>query len=62
MFVSVSKKNNGKISLIVIILLRFCKTKVVEEHFYGAKKPIKIWDVDVDKIVTWKLIDTKNNI
>ena len=62
MFVSVSKKNNGKISLIVIILLRFCKTKVVKEDFYGAKKPIKIWDVDVDKIVIWKLIDIKNDI
>ena len=39
---------------------RFGKTKVEKEDFYGAKKPIKIWDVDVDNIVISKLVETKN--
>ena len=42
-------------------MLRFGKTKVAKEEFYGAKKPIKIWDVNVDNIVISKLIETKNN-
>ena len=37
------------------------KTKVAKECFYGARKPIKILDVDVDNIVISKLIETKNN-
>ena len=37
-----------------IIMLRFSKAKVAKEHFYGAKKPIKIWDVNVDNIVISK--------
>ena len=41
-------------------MLRFGKTKVAKEEFYGAKKAIKIWDVDVDNRVTSKLIETKN--
>ena len=40
---------------------RLAKTKVDKEEFYGAKKTIKIWDVDVDNIVILKLIETKNN-
>ena len=31
--------------------------KVAKEEFYGAKKPIKIWDVNVDNIVISKLVD-----
>ena len=30
-------------------MLRFGKTKLAKEEFYGAKKPTKIWDVDVSK-------------
>ena len=30
--------------------------QVTKEKFYGAKKPIKIWDVDVNNIVISKLV------
>ena len=42
-------------------MFRFDKTKVVKEKFYGAKEPIKIWDVNVDNIIISKLVETKNN-
>ena len=42
-------------------ILRFGKTKVAKKEFYGPKKPIKIWDVDVDNIDISKLVETKNN-
>ena len=32
-----------------------------EKRFHGAKKPINIWDVNVDKIVISKLAGTKAN-
>ena len=41
--------------------MRFGETKVAKENFYSAKKPIKIWDVNVDNIVISKLIKTKTN-
>ena len=44
-----------------IILLRFNKTKAAKEKFYGAKKPTKIWHVNVDNIVVSKLAETENN-
>ena len=28
----------------------FGKTKVAKEEFYGAKKPINIWDVNVNNV------------
>ena len=31
------------------------------KRFYGAKKPLKIWNVDVGNIVISKLVQTKNN-
>ena len=34
-----------------IIILSFGETKIAKEEFYGAKKPIKIWYVDVNNIV-----------
>ena len=37
------------------------KTKVAKEEFYGAKRPIKIWDVDVKNIVVSKISEMKNN-
>ena len=37
------------------------KTKVAKEEFYGVKKPIKIWDVNVDNIIISKLVETKKN-
>ena len=42
-------------------MLRFGKTKLIKEGFYGVKKPITIWDVNVNNIVTSKLVETKNN-
>ena len=35
--------------------------KYQNEKFYAAKKPIQIWDVNVDNIVTSKLVKTKTN-
>ena len=32
-----------------------------KEKFYAAKKPIKIWDVNVDNIDVSKLVETKTN-
>ena len=37
-------------------MLRFGETKIAKEMFYAAKKPIKIWDVNVDNIVILKLV------
>ena len=34
-----------------ILMLKFGKTKVAKEEFYGAKKPRNIWDVNVAGIV-----------
>ena len=41
-------------------MLRFGETKVIKENFYAAKKPIKIWDVDVENIVISKLVTKKD--
>ena len=32
-------------------MVRFGKTKVAKEKLYGERKPINIWDVNVDNIV-----------
>ena len=42
-------------------MLRFGKMKVAKEDFYGPKKQIKVWNVNVDNIVISKLVDIKNN-
>ena len=42
-------------------MLRFGETKVTKEKFYAAKKPIKIWDVNVDNTVISKLVQAKAN-
>ena len=39
--------------------MRFRKTKVTKEKIYATKKPIKIWDINVDNIVISKLLKTK---
>ena len=41
-----------------IIMLRFGKKKVAKEEIYGAKKKKKK-DVNVDNVVTSKLMETK---
>ena len=40
-------------------MLRFRETKIAREKFYAPKKPIKMWDVNVDNIVISKLIEKK---
>ena len=40
-------------------MLRSGKAK---EEFCGARKPINIWDINNDNIVTSKLIEVKNNL
>ena len=42
-------------------MLRLGKVKVAKEEFYGIKKPIKVWDANVDNIVISKLVETKSN-
>ena len=42
-------------------MLRFGETEITKEKFYASKKPIKIWDVNVDNIVISKLFKTKTN-
>ena len=40
---------------------RFGKAKIVKRRNLWCKKPIKIWNVDVDNIVVSKVIETKDN-
>ena len=44
-----------------IIMLRFGETKIAKETFYAAKKPIEIWDANVNNILISKLVITKTN-
>ena len=44
-----------------IIMLRFGEVKTAKEKFYAVKKPINIWDVNVEDIVNSKLVKTKTN-
>ena len=44
-----------------IITMRFGETKVTKEKFYAAKKPMEIWDVNVDITVISKLVNVKTN-
>ena len=41
--------------------MRFGEERVTKEKFHAAKKPIRIWDVNIDNIVISKLIEKKNN-
>ena len=36
--------------------MRFGETKIARENYYAAKKPINIWDVNVDNIVISKCL------
>ena len=45
------KHNNGEI----------WETNVTKEKFYATKKSIKIWDINVDNIVTSNLVKAKTN-
>ena len=37
-----------------IIMLRYGETNATKESFYAAKRPIEIWDVNIDSIVISK--------
>ena len=42
-------------------MLRCGEIKVAKEKFYATRKPIKIWDINVDNVLISKLIKTKTN-
>ena len=42
-------------------MLKFGEKKISKDKIYAAKKPIRIWDVNVDNIVISYLIETKTN-
>ena len=37
------------------------KTEIAKEMFYVEKKPIKMWDVNIDNIVISELVKKKTN-
>ena len=39
-----------------LIMLRFGETKIAKGNVYPAKKSINFWDVNIDNIITSKLI------
>ena len=41
--------------------MKFEDKEIAEEKFYASKRPIQIWDIDVDNIVISKLVKTKTN-
>ena len=42
-------------------MLRFGETKMAKEKFFAGKKPINIWDVNIDNTVISKLVKAKTN-
>ena len=42
-------------------MVRFGEKEILKEKFYAVKKPIKIWDVNVDNIIISKLLQAKTN-
>ena len=42
-------------------MLTFGKTKIAKEKFYLAKRPMNIWDVNIDNIAISKLVKRKTN-
>ena len=43
-----------------MIMMKLGKTEIAKEQFYAANKPIQIWNINVDNIVTSRLVKTKN--
>ena len=41
--------------------MRISESEIVKEIYCAAKRPIKIWDVNVDNIAISKLVKTKTN-
>ena len=42
-------------------MVKFERTEIAKEKFYAGKKPIQISDVNVDNIISSKLVQTKTN-
>ena len=42
-------------------MVRFREKEITKETFYAAKRPMKIWDVNVDNMVMSRLFKTKTN-
>ena len=42
-------------------MLRFEEPEIAKLKFYAAKKPIRIWDVNIDNTVISKLVKTTTN-
>ena len=42
-------------------MVKFGRKEIAKEKFYAAKKPRKIWEVNVDNIDISKLVITKSN-
>ena len=42
-----------------MIMVRSGGREIIKEKLHAAKKPIKIWDFNVDNIVISKLVKTK---
>ena len=40
-------------------MVRLGEKEITKEKFYAAKKPVNIWNVNVDNIVISKIIDTE---
>ena len=43
-----------------MIMMKLGKTEIAKEQFYVANKPIQIWNINVDNIVTSRLVKAKN--
>ena len=43
------------------MMVRFGEKEIAKEKFYAAKRPVKVWNVNVDNIVVSKLTETKTN-
>ena len=41
--------------------MRLRDREIAKEKFYAVKRPMKIWDVNVDNIVIPKLVKTETN-
>ena len=41
--------------------MKFGEEEIGKEKFHVSKKPIKIWDVNVDNVIMSKLVKTKTN-
>ena len=42
-------------------MMKLREKEITKEKFYAGKRPINIWDINVDNIVISKLVKTKTN-